>query len=81
LQVGFAEVGLANERAKINDSGRVFWVRMRRLLDSRRETLLIVKPETVIHLLRCSSRRPGLLASDLHGVFGRTIRVGQQPQP
>ncbi len=35
-------------RAKINDSDRVFWILMRRLLDSWRETLLIVKPETVI---------------------------------
>jgi putative transposase len=36
------------KRAKINDSDRVFWILMRRLLDSWRDTLLIVKPETVI---------------------------------
>jgi hypothetical protein len=34
--------------AKIDDSDRIFWILMRRLLDSWRETLLIVKPETVI---------------------------------
>ena len=36
------------KRAKIEDSDRVFWILMRRLLDSWRETLLIVQPETVI---------------------------------
>ena len=36
------------KRAKINDSDRIFWILMRRLLDSWRSTLLIVKPETVI---------------------------------
>ncbi|MHC4898439.1 MAG: integrase core domain-containing protein [Planctomycetota bacterium] len=36
------------KRAKIDDSDRIFWILMRRLLDSWRETLLIVKPETVI---------------------------------
>ena len=35
-------------RAKIDDSDRIFWILMRRLLDSWRDTLLIVKPETVI---------------------------------
>ena len=35
-------------RAKINDSDRIFWILMRRLLDSWRSTLLIVKPKTVI---------------------------------
>jgi putative transposase len=35
-------------RAKINDSDRVFWILMRRMHDSWRETLLIAKPETVI---------------------------------
>ena len=35
-------------RAKIDDSDRVFWILIRRLLDSWRDTLLIVKPETVI---------------------------------
>ncbi len=35
-------------RAKINDSDRVFWILIRRLLDSWRDTLLIVKPATVI---------------------------------
>ena len=36
------------KRAKIEDSDRVFWILMRRLLDSWRDALLIVKPETVI---------------------------------
>ncbi len=36
------------ERAKINDSDRIFWILMRRLLDGWRDTLLIVKPDTVI---------------------------------
>ncbi len=36
------------KRAKIQDSDRIFWILMRRLLDSWRDTLLIVKPETVI---------------------------------
>ena len=36
------------KRAKIEDSDRIFWILMRRLLDSWRDTLLIVKPETVI---------------------------------
>ncbi len=36
------------KRAKIADSDRVFWILMRRLLESWRDTLLIVKPETVI---------------------------------
>ncbi len=36
------------KRAKIEDSDRIFWILMRRLLDSWRETLMIVKPETVI---------------------------------
>jgi hypothetical protein len=35
-------------RAKFEDSDRVLWILMRRLLDSWRETLLIVKAETVI---------------------------------
>ena len=35
------------KRAKIQDSDRIFWILMRRLLDSWRDTLLIVKPETV----------------------------------
>ena len=35
-------------RAKIDDIDRVFWILMRRLLDGWRDTLLIVKPETVI---------------------------------
>ncbi len=36
------------KRAKIGDSDRGFWILMRRLLDRWRDTLLIVKPETVI---------------------------------
>ena len=36
------------KRAKIADSDRIFWILMRRLLESWRDTLLIVKPETVI---------------------------------
>lgn len=36
------------KRARIEDSDRVFWILMRKLLDSWRETLLIVKPDTVI---------------------------------
>ena len=36
------------KRAKIHDSDRVFWILMRRLLKSWRDTLLIVQPETVI---------------------------------
>ncbi len=40
------------KRAKIHDSDRVFWVLMRRMLDSWRDTLLVVKPETVINCHR-----------------------------
>ena len=36
------------KRAKIEDSDRIFWVLIRRLLDSWRDTLMIVQPETVI---------------------------------
>ncbi len=36
------------KRAKIEDSDRIFWILMRRMLASWRDTLLIVKPETVI---------------------------------
>ncbi len=36
------------KRAKIHDSDRIFWILMRRLLASWRDTLLVVKPETVI---------------------------------
>ena len=36
------------KRAKIDDSDRVFWILMRRILDSWRGALLIVKPDTVI---------------------------------
>ena len=36
------------KRAKLEDSDRVFWILIRRLLDNWRDTLLIVKPETVI---------------------------------
>ena len=36
------------KRAKTEDSDRVFWILMRRLLKSWRDTLMIVKPETVI---------------------------------
>ncbi len=36
------------KRAKIEDSDRVFWILMRRLLDTWRDTLMIVEPETVI---------------------------------
>jgi transposase InsO family protein len=36
------------KRAKIDDSDRVFWILMRRMLDSWRDTLLIVEPETVV---------------------------------
>ncbi len=36
------------KRAKIEDSDRVFWILMRRLLEGWRDTLLIVQPETVI---------------------------------
>lgn len=36
------------KRAKIQDSDRVFWILMRRLLESWRDTLLIVHAETVI---------------------------------
>ena len=36
------------KRAKIEDSDRIFWILLRRLLDSWRDALLIVKPETVI---------------------------------
>ena len=35
-------------RAKVEDSDRIFWILMRRLLDDWRDTLMIVKPETVI---------------------------------
>jgi len=35
--------------AKIHDSDRVFWILVRRLLSRWRDTLLIVKPETVIN--------------------------------
>ena len=36
------------KRARVEDSDRVFWILMRRLLKDWRDTLLIVKPETVI---------------------------------
>ncbi len=36
------------KRAKIDDSDRVFWILIRRLLADWRDTLLIVKPQTVI---------------------------------
>ena len=36
------------KRAKIHDSDRVFWILIRRMLKNWRETLLIVRPETVI---------------------------------
>ena len=35
-------------RAKINDSDRVFWVLMRRMLKDWKDSLLIVKPETLL---------------------------------
>ena len=35
-------------RAKINDSDRVFWVLMRRMLKDWRDSLVIVKPQTVV---------------------------------
>ena len=36
------------KRAKIEDSDRIFWILVRRLLDTWRDTLMIVKPETVV---------------------------------
>jgi hypothetical protein len=36
------------KRARIEDSDRIFWILMRRLLDSWRDTLMIVQPETVL---------------------------------
>ena len=36
------------KRAKIEDSDRIFWILVRRLLDTWRDTLMIVEPETVI---------------------------------
>lgn len=36
------------KRARIEDSDRIFWILMRRLLDTWRDTLMIVEPETVI---------------------------------
>ncbi len=53
------------KRAKIDDSDRVFWILMRRILDSWRGALLIVKPDTVIkwhrkgwrYFWRCKSLR------------------------
>jgi putative transposase len=36
------------KRAKIEDSDRIFWILMRRLLDTWRDTLKIVEPETEI---------------------------------
>ncbi len=36
------------KRAKIEDSDRIIWILMRRMLDTWRDTLMIVEPETVI---------------------------------
>ncbi len=36
------------KRAEVEDSDRVFWILMRRLLESWRDTLQIVQPDTVI---------------------------------
>ncbi len=36
------------KRAKIENSDRIFWILMRRMLASWRDTLMIVEPETVI---------------------------------
>ena len=36
------------KRAKIEDSDRIFWILMRRMLASWRDTLMIAEPETVI---------------------------------
>ncbi len=36
------------KRAKIDDSDRVFWILMRRLVGNWRDTLLIVQPDTVV---------------------------------
>jgi len=36
------------KRAKIEDSDRIFWILMRRLLASFCDTLMIIEPETVI---------------------------------
>ncbi len=36
------------KRAKIEDSDRIFWILTRRLLDTWRDTLMIIDPETVI---------------------------------
>ncbi len=43
------------KRAKIEDSDRIFWILMRRLLDTWRDTLMIVDPE-IIELIRHMSR-------------------------
>jgi hypothetical protein len=44
------------KRAKIEDSDRIFWSLMRRMLDTWRDTWLIVKPETVIRWHRQGNR-------------------------
>ena len=36
------------KRARIDDSDRVFWILMRRLVGNWRDTLLIVQPDTVV---------------------------------
>ncbi len=36
------------KRAKIEDSDRIFWILMRRMLDTWRDTLIPVEPDTVI---------------------------------
>ena len=43
-----ASAATQRETRQARGSDRVFWIRMRRLLDTWRDTLLIVKPETVI---------------------------------
>jgi hypothetical protein len=63
------------KRAKIDDSDRVFWILIRRLLADWRDTLLIVKPQTVIRWHRkgwryywhrkCQRGRPGRPRLDL----------------
>ncbi len=40
------------KRAKIEDSDRIFWILMRRMLSSGRDTLMIVQPDTVIERVR-----------------------------
>ena len=73
------------KRAKIDDSDRVFWILMRRLLESWRDTLLVVKLETVINWHRKGWRyywrRKWLRGKPGHGHLGCLTRKPQDRVP